>query len=155
MHHLLTRSTITHSGLARRFLMEMSILRTRSSSPTQSFLQPVDKKPRLVSPEPPLQVGTKPSTPKRSKKKRKHAPLESGSSEDVISRQVVALLGEEIVARAEADGTEWKSPFGFREQVELTVSSISSSGMSYSKDPCRPSPRDLFTTFAFVHVTYV
>jgi hypothetical protein len=149
---LLTRSTITHSSLARRFLMEKSILRTRSPSPTQSCLQPVDKKPRFASPEPLLQVGTKPSAPKRSKK-RKHTPLESGSSEDVISREVVALLGEEIVARAEADGTEWKSPFGFREQVELTVSSISSSGMSYSKGPCRPSPRDLLTAFAFVHVT--
>ncbi|KAI0247844.1 S-adenosyl-L-methionine-dependent methyltransferase [Lactifluus subvellereus] len=124
----LTRPTITRSGLARRFLMEKSIQRARSPSLTP---QPVDKKPRLASPDPPLQAGTKLSTAKRSKNKRKkHTPLESGSSEDVISREVVALLGEEIVARAEADGTEWKSPFGFREQVELTVSSISSSGRS-------------------------
>jgi tRNA (uracil-5-)-methyltransferase len=66
---------------------------------------------------------------KRSKRK-KYTPPELGSSEDVISRQVVELLGTQVVARAEADGTEWESPFGFREEVEVKVSSISSSGMS-------------------------
>jgi hypothetical protein len=35
--------------------------------------------------------------------------------------------------KAEADGIEWESPFGFREEVELIVSSISSSGMSNLK----------------------
>jgi hypothetical protein len=88
----------------------------------QLALQPGDKRPRLESPRP----------PKRGKKK-KHAPVESGSSEDVIFRDVVALLGKELLAKAEADGMEWESPFGFREEVELTVSSISSSGMSCSK----------------------
>jgi tRNA (uracil-5-)-methyltransferase len=70
------------------------------------------------------------TAPKRSKK-RKHAPPELGSSEDVISREVVELLGRELVAQAEADGVERESPFGFREEVELTVSSISPSGMSF------------------------
>jgi tRNA (uracil-5-)-methyltransferase len=72
------------------------------------------------------------SAPKRRKKRRnlKHTPPEPGSSEDVISREVVRLLGSELVARAEADGLELESPFGFREEVELTVSSISSSGTS-------------------------
>ena len=73
-----------------------------------------------------------PRPPKRSKKK-KRTLAESGSSEDVISRDVGALLGKELMEKAEADGIEWESPFGFREEVDLTVSSISSSGMSYSK----------------------
>lgn len=96
----------------------------------QLALQPGDKRPRLESPRP----------PKRGKKK-KHAPVESGSSEDVIFRDVVALLGKELLAKAEADGMEWESPFGFREEVELTVSSISSSGMSCSKVRGSPLPR--------------
>ena len=70
--------------------------------------------------------------PKRSKR-RKHTPPEFGSPEDVISREVLGLLGHRVVARAEADGVEWVSPFGFREEVELTESSISSSGMSCFK----------------------
>jgi len=73
-----------------------------------------------------------PRPPRRSKKKKK-TQVESGSSEDVIAKDVIALLGKEIVEKAEANGIEWESPFGFREEVELTVSSISSSGMSYSK----------------------
>lgn len=90
----------------------------------QLALQPGDKRPRLESPRP----------PKRGKKK-KHAPVESGSSEDVIFRDVVALLGKELLAKAEADGMEWESPFGFREEVELTVSSISSSGEGLALAP--------------------
>jgi len=77
------------------------------------------------------------TAPKRGKR-RKHTPPEFGSPEDVISREVVGLLGNQIVARAEADGVEWESPFGFREEVELTVSSISPSGMSYFKVCANP-----------------
>jgi hypothetical protein len=120
--------TLRVTPLARP-LMERLIPRTRSASPTHASL---DKKPRLAFSQSAVQVGMKHLVPKRSKKK-KHTTLQPGSSEDVISREVVALLGEQLVARTEADGAEWSSPFGFREEVELTVSSISSSGMSYSK----------------------
>ena len=102
-----------------RFLMDT---RPVSVSSAHLALQPGDKRPRLDSPRPP-----------RRSKKKKQAPVESGSSEDVIFREVVALLGKELLAKAEADGIELESPFGFREEVELTVSSISSSGMSCSK----------------------
>ena len=112
--------------------METSISKIRPASPPQVALQPLDKRPRLASPGPTLQAGVKSTAPKRSKRK-KHTPPDFGSSEDVISREVVELLGDEVVARAEADGVEWESPFGFREEVELTVSSISSSGMSHFK----------------------
>src|SRR5579863_84214 len=112
----------------RRFLfnriMETSISKIRPVSP----LQPLDKRPRVTPPE--AQAGVKSTATKRSKR-RKYTPPNFGSPEDVISREVVGLLGNEVVARAEADGVEWESPFGFREEVELTVSSISSSGMSH------------------------
>jgi len=113
-------------------IMETSISKIRPASPPHVALQPLDKRPRLVSPAPTLQAGVKSTAPKRSKRK-KHTPPEFGSSEHVISREVVGLLGSQVVARAEADGVEWESPFGFREEVELTVSSISSSGMSHFK----------------------
>jgi hypothetical protein len=120
----------------RRFIlnriMETSISKMRPASPPPVTLQPSDKRPRSVSPAPTLQAGVKLTVPKRSKRK-KHPPPEIGSSEDVISREVVRLLGNQVVSRAEADGEEWKSPFGFRDEVELTVSSISSSGMSHFK----------------------
>src|SRR6266850_1269551 len=120
----------------RRFLlnriMETSISKIRPASPPPVSLQPLDKKPRVTPPDPALHARVKLTAPKRSKR-RKHTPPELGSPEDVISREVVGLLGNQVVARAEADGVEWESPFGFREEVELTVSTISSSGMSYFK----------------------
>jgi len=78
------------------------LTKTRPVSSPQPLLQPGDKRPRFESPHP----------PKRSKK-NKQTPIEPGSSEDVISREVVALLGKELVEKGEADGIEWESPFGF------------------------------------------
>jgi hypothetical protein len=133
------------AGLARRLLMVNSLEKSRSLSPTQTPRQPLDKKHPLAFPQSHVQPG-------KRFKKRKYTPPEPGSSEDVISRQVVALLGEQVVASAEADGTDWASPFGFREQVELTVSSISSSGMcpySHARVSCRiPPTPGLFTRSA-------
>jgi len=94
------------------------LMKARSVSPPP-LPQPGDKRPRLESPHPAKQG-----------KKKKQTPIEPCSPQDVIYREVVALLGQELVKNAEADGTEWESPFGFREEVQLTVSSISSSGMS-------------------------
>lgn len=114
-----------------RRTMDTAISKLRPASPAPASLQPLDKKPRLTPPG--AAVGyteRKLIAPKRNKKRRS-APLEFGSSGDVISREVVALLGDQVVAQAEADGVEWESPFGFKEEVELTVSSISSSGMSH------------------------
>lgn len=100
----------------------------RPTSPPHASLQSPDKRPRSISPKAAPQTVTTRSTAPKRRKKRKHTPPEPGSSEDVISREVVRLLGSELVSRAEADGLDWESPFGFREEVELTVSSISSSG---------------------------
>ncbi len=99
----------------------------RPASPLQAPVLESDKRLRSTSPEVATQAATRSTTPKR-RKKPKRTPPESGSAEDVISREVVGLLGSQLVTQAEADGLDWESPFGFREEVELTVSSISSSG---------------------------
>jgi tRNA (uracil-5-)-methyltransferase len=114
-----------HGLLLIRSIMQKNL--ARSVSPTQAPVLPSDKRPRSTSPEVTAQAATRSTAPKR-RKKPKRTPPESGSPQDVISREVVGLLGSELVARAEADGLDWESPFGFREEVELTVSSISSSG---------------------------
>lgn len=114
------------------FLIRSIMQLNATASPPQPSLQLVDKRFRSTTPEVVPQAGTGSTAPKR-RKKRKHTPPEPGSSEDVISREVAGLLGSEIVAQAEVDGLDWDSPFGFREQVELTVSSISSSGESCAK----------------------
>jgi hypothetical protein len=62
-------------------------------------------------------------------------------------------LGNEAVARASADGVEWESPFGFREEVELTVEGISSSGMSCFK-VFTPLLLALFIPSAHVHTPF-
>ena len=96
----------------------------------KNLLAPVlssDKRPRSTSPVVATQAATRSAAPKRTKKP-KRTPPDPGSPQDVISREVVGLLGSDLVAAAEADGLDWESPFGFREEVELTVSSISSTG---------------------------
>ncbi|KAH9992499.1 S-adenosyl-L-methionine-dependent methyltransferase [Russula compacta] len=120
----------------------MEASKIRPASPPQASLQPLDKRPRLTSPTvtPTLQAGITTSTAPKRRKKRKHTPPEFGSAEDVISREVAGLLGEEHVAKAEADGMEWKAPFGFWEEVELTVSSISSSGEGLALVPSPKHP---------------
>ena len=86
-----------------------------------------DKRPRSTSPEVVTQATVRSTAPKRTKKP-KRTPPDPGSPQDVISREVVGLLGSGLLARTEADGLDWESPFSFREEVELTVSSISSTG---------------------------
>lgn len=70
---------------------------------------------------------TKP-TKKLARKKKKHALPELCSPEDVVSRDVAALLGQEAVDLAVVEGTEWDSPFGPKEEVELEISMIASNG---------------------------
>jgi len=113
-----------HGLLLIRSIMSVA----RPASSPQAPVLSSDKRLRSTSPEvSTTQAATRSTGPKR-RKKPKRTPPEFGSPQDVISREVVGLLGSELVARAEADGLDWESPFGFREEVELTVSSISSSG---------------------------
>jgi tRNA (uracil-5-)-methyltransferase len=108
--------------LLTRSIMQESL--STLTSPSQAPVLSSDKRPRSTSP---TQATTRSTAPKR-RKKPKRTPPEPGTPEDVVSREVVGLLGSEVLAQAEADGLDWESPFGFREEVELTVSSLSSSG---------------------------
>jgi hypothetical protein len=126
-----------------RVIETASMMRRIISIIMQTRPATLDKRLRLTPPEATLQAGIK------RNKRKKYTPPEFGSSEDVISRHVVELLGTQVVARAEANGIEWESPFGFREEVEVTVSSISSSGMSYFNvcvDPCLSTSVSFFVS---------
>ncbi|KAI9452425.1 S-adenosyl-L-methionine-dependent methyltransferase [Lactarius psammicola] len=52
----------------------------------------------------------------------------------------MVVSSHELVEKAEADGIQWESPFGFKEEVELTVSSISSSGEGLALAPSSKGP---------------
>lgn len=78
---------------------------------------------------------TKPErTQKQSKKaakksrKQKGKEPEPGTSEDLVLREVRALLGNETVEEAQEAEWEFESPFEFREEVEVVVSAMSSTG---------------------------
>lgn len=101
-------------------------------------------------------VATSKKKTKRASAKRRKFQLqepESGSSEDVVLREVRALLGVEAAERAQEEGWELKSPFEFLEEVEVEVSAMSSAGefliqfillLSFALDlffVCAPSAR--------------
>ncbi|OCH94190.1 hypothetical protein OBBRIDRAFT_180517 [Obba rivulosa] len=92
----------------------------------QSELQPAVK---AAAPQKPA---------KRYKNKIKHSLPEPYTAEYVVAREVSELLGQETVDKAVRSGTEWDSPFQFKEEVTLTVSRISSTGMFYTFAPHCP-----------------
>lgn len=126
----------------------------RDRSPFQDIGH-VDKKPRLEveidtpvssvltqngAPSAVVQVGesSKPKAeqPKKQKsskrkKKSKFTLPEPCSADDVVSRDVFALLGEEA-EKAVEEGSEWDSPFEQHTELEVIVSELSSSGASPS-----------------------
>ena len=113
-------------------------------SSSSSSSSPIGKKPRLEEhAEAPVtdqvqglsMAGTtskgKKTTRKEARKAKKkglHIPPEPYSTEDVLWRDVVTVLGQDVVDTAVNEGTEWDSPFEFREEVELMVHSLSSNG---------------------------
>ncbi|KAI0358853.1 S-adenosyl-L-methionine-dependent methyltransferase [Trametes cingulata] len=121
--------------------------RSRSGSPSQ----PPEKKPRLEADievtVPPADVENQdapaayqapPSSSKKQPKNKKNkknarrAP-EPYSHDDILSREVIALLGEEYAEAAKADNLDWEAPFEQSQQLELTVSCLSpSTGESLS-----------------------
>jgi hypothetical protein len=91
--------------------------------------EPLEKKPKLD-----LSSGTKKlskrETARQKRKNPKNVLPEPYSSEDVLWRDVVSLLGKDVVDETLEAGTEWDSPFEFKQEVEVEVSCLSSSGMS-------------------------
>ncbi|THV03367.1 tRNA methyltransferase [Dendrothele bispora CBS 962.96] len=64
---------------------------------------------------------------KKLKKAREHLP-DQCSPEDVQWRDIVELLGQDVVDSAVEEGTEFQSPFAFHEEVELEVKAICPNG---------------------------
>lgn len=98
-----------------------NIGQTRSLPESQS--SHVHKKPRLD----PGGKGKKESKRMKKSKSRNQLP-ELCSPEDVLRRDIIALLGQDIVDHAFADGSDMDSPFAFHEEVELDVKAVSSTG---------------------------
>ncbi|KAJ3715043.1 S-adenosyl-L-methionine-dependent methyltransferase [Lentinula raphanica] len=64
---------------------------------------------------------------KRLKKQRGHVP-EACTTEDVRWKDIVSLLGQDVVDKAVEDGNEFDSPFEFKSEVELVVKASTSNG---------------------------
>lgn len=85
---------------------------------------PLGKKPRLIG-----KKGAKAESKRSQKRRQKRADLpELCSTEDVLWRDIIALLGKDVVDSALEEGSEFDSPFEFHQEVELQISGICSSG---------------------------
>ncbi|OSD05724.1 S-adenosyl-L-methionine-dependent methyltransferase [Trametes coccinea BRFM310] len=120
--------------------------RSRSGSPSQ----PPEKKPRLEAADSAVRIqdapadhqappstGT-PTAPAKQPKKHKNkktarrAP-EPYSHDDILLREVIALLGQHYADAAKDQKLDWDAPFEQSQELELTVSCISpSTGNSLS-----------------------
>jgi tRNA (uracil-5-)-methyltransferase len=113
------------------------------SKPDSGSSSPIGKKPRLeLTPSETIDAGsikqklTATTSPRKSakkearkaKKKGLHVPPEPYSTDDVLWRDVISVLGQDTVDKAIEEGTECDSPFEFREELELEVHSLSSNG---------------------------
>lgn len=91
---------------------------------------PAEKKLRLDDEAVPIKPRAKGEPRKSKKKKPKHTLPEPYSNEDVLWRDITELLGAAAVDKSIADKKEWDSPFEYREEVQLVVSSLTPSGTS-------------------------
>ncbi len=90
-------------------------------------------------PHPPSSSKKQPKKHK-NKKNARRAP-EPYSHDDILSREVTALLGQDLADAAKAADLDWSSPFEFSQQLELTVSCISpSTGLLLSELYSRHMP---------------
>jgi hypothetical protein len=94
--------------------------------PESELKQPPGKKLRLDGRK------AQKSESKRAKKRRQRETgvPEPGSAEDVLWRDVIAVVGQDVVDKASEDGTDFDSPFAYHQEVELEISSLCSSGGS-------------------------
>ena len=92
-------------------------------------LAPAEKKPRLdANPDMVPAAKGKQHVDKKERKRRKRELPEPCSPDDVLWHDIVDLLGKHVVDAVLEEGSEWDSPFGFREEVELEVAALSSTG---------------------------
>jgi hypothetical protein len=74
------------------------------------------------------QVVSKPAPPTKKKKKRKVPPIQEGSGDDVLLREVQTLLGEAAIEAAVSEEVDYVSPVQSGDTLELEVGSMSSTG---------------------------
>lgn len=65
------------------------------------------------------------------KRQKRLTNIEPCSHDDVHWKEVVNLLGQDVVNKAKEDGTEFDTPFSFLEELELKISCLSSNGQNY------------------------
>ena len=141
-----TPGSITKAFKARRKMAE-ALPQTRPLSEVEvdpgETLASVGKKPRLDTeaerPEEQASTSTAKQTPANAvrqskqrtskKKKKKQLPPEPYSHEDVLWRDVRDLLGVGVADGIIKERKEWESPFQYGEELEVEVSTISSTGM--------------------------
>lgn len=106
-----------------------SSVRTRSLTPSSppSKKARLDGESELPAVASPQAAKKQPRQPKKRKFKRPASP-EPGTSEDVILRDVMALLGAEAVQAMKEAGTDYTSPLDRGQEIELVVSELSSNG---------------------------
>jgi len=64
------------------------------------------------------------------KQRKKIESIDPGSHDDVFWKEVALLLGEDIVDTALEDGTDMESPYNLFDEIDLTISRMSSNGAS-------------------------
>ncbi|KAI0641077.1 S-adenosyl-L-methionine-dependent methyltransferase [Trametes meyenii] len=141
--------------------------RARSASPA-ALSPPPEKKLRLdahgdtphaqaaaqvtsaaYQPESPPSTSKKQPNRKKNKKKARRVP-DPYSHDDILAREVVALLGQEAVDAATTANLDWDAPFERFQQLELTVTSISpSTGKSLSVATADGRPWVVVTPLSF------
>jgi hypothetical protein len=122
---------------------------TRVKPDSGSSSPPIGKKPRLETPldsriteKSIASILPKTSYKKEARKARRkglHVLPEPFSTEDVLWRDVASVLGQVIVDQAVDESAEWESPFALKEEVELTVQSLSSNGACFCCLTCSVS----------------
>ena len=106
--------------------------------PENEVLLPLGKKPRLN--------GRK-SQKNESKRAKIRRQKESGvpepcSADDVLWRDIIAVIGQDALDKAAEDETDFDSPFEYHQEVELEIVSLCSNGKSltwHSFEPRKPS----------------
>lgn len=126
-----------------RHFRQMSEAKTRSQPDfVEGSAQHIEKKLRLddhaaapapaetADPEAPkVKVPSKKDLKRARRRERAlHTLPEPYSNEDVLWKDIVGVLGQETVDSALEDGTEYESPFQFKDEIEVDVKDISSSG---------------------------
>lgn len=104
-------------------------------APTTSDLKQAASAQKPPPTDGPSNLKGKPKTITSNKKpvlskrqKRKQLYIEPCSHDDVYWQEIIGLIGQENVDAAVDASLERESPFGFKEEVEVTIARLSSNG---------------------------